>query len=109
MDKSPVYALNLFNVRDKQEYLTYVKRSAKEVTKYSGKVVAIGKFRESQAGDIEPRQVLILVEWESMQVFQDYLNDPELAELHAHRENGTSEYVWHIFDKLEDFRPILKQ
>lgn len=108
MSIGSVYALNLFNVKDKQEYLTYVRRSAREVTKYQGKVVAIGKFRESQAGDVEPRQVLILVEWESMQVFQDYLRDPELAELHSHRQNGTSEYVWHIFDKLEDFRPILK-
>jgi len=108
MNNSPVYVLFLFNVKDKQEYLTYVKRSAKEVTKYQGKVVALGKFRESLAGDIEPRQVFLVVEWESMLVFKDYLNDPELAELHSHRTNGTSECVWHIFDKLEDFRPILK-
>ena len=33
---------------------------------------------------------------------------PALADLHPHRVNGTSNYIWHIFDKLEDLRPILK-
>lgn len=35
-------------------------------------------------------------------------NDPELADLHAHRENGTASYVWHLFDRLDDLRPLLK-
>ena len=28
-------------------------------------MLALGRFRESAAGDIAPRQVLVLVEWES--------------------------------------------
>ena len=35
-------------------------------------------------------------------------DDPKLVDLHPHRINGTSDYVWHLFDKLEDLRPILK-
>lgn len=27
----------------------------------------------------------------------------------AHRVNGTRNYIWHLFDKLEDLRPILKE
>ncbi len=105
----PVFALNLFNVSDRDEYLAYSRRSAREVAAHGGRVVALGKFREAVAGDIEPRSVLILVEWESRQAFDDYCNDPALADLHPHRENGTSEYVWHLFDTLEDLRPVLKQ
>jgi uncharacterized protein (DUF1330 family) len=104
----PVYALNLFDVSNKEEYLAYSRRSAKEVQAHGGRVVALGKFRESAAGTIEPRTILILVEWESKEAFDSYCDDPALADLHPHRIDGTSNYVWHLFDKLEDLRSILK-
>jgi len=104
----PVYALNLFNVSNKDEYLAYSRRSATEVKAHGGRVIALGKFREVAAGDIEPRCVLILVEWASRQAFDSYCNDPALADLHPHRVNGTDSYIWHLFDKLEDLKPILK-
>jgi uncharacterized protein (DUF1330 family) len=104
----PIYALNLFNVSDKGEYLAYSRRSAREVAAHRGRVVAIGKFREAAAGDLEPRSVLILVEWESKEAFDGYCNDPALADLHPHRVNGTEGYIWHLFDRIEDLRPVLK-
>jgi uncharacterized protein (DUF1330 family) len=104
----PVYALNLFNVADRTEYLAYSRRSAREVTAHGGRVVALGKFREAAVGDIEPRDVMILVEWSSPEAFESYRDDPALADLHPHRVNGTRQYIWHLFDKLEDLRSILK-
>jgi uncharacterized protein (DUF1330 family) len=74
-----VYALNLFDVADRDEYLAYSKRSVTEVARYGGSVVALGKF-----------------------------HDPALGDLHAHRENGTSACVWQLFDRLDDLRPLLK-
>ena len=106
--EQPVYALNLFNVSDKAEYLAYSKRSVSAVAEFGGRVVALGKYRETAAGDLSPRQVMIIVEWKSKQAFDNYCNAPELADLHPHRVNGTSEYIWQLFDKLEDLRPILK-
>lgn len=105
---SPVYALNLFNVANRDEYIAYSRRSAKEVQAHGGRVVALGKFREAAAGEIAPRQVMIVVEWESREAFEGYRSDPTLADLHPHRVNGTKDYIWHLFDKLEDLRPILK-
>ncbi|MDN7123464.1 DUF1330 domain-containing protein [Pseudidiomarina sp. 1APP75-32.1] len=104
----PVYALNLFDIANKDEYLAYARRSAKEVEAHGGKVISLGKFREAAQGDITPRTVLILVEWESKEAFESYCDDPALADLHPHRENGTSNYIWHLFDKLDDLRPLLK-
>ena len=104
----PVYALNLFDVSNKEEYLAYSRRSTKEVQAHGGRVVALGKFRESATGDIQPRSVLIVVEWESREAFESYRNDPALRDLHPHRIDGTSNYIWHLFDKLTDLRPILK-
>jgi len=86
----------------------YVRRSAREVLAHGGKVIAIGKFREAEVGDISPRQVLILVEWQSHEALQNSINDPSLVDLHPHRINGTSDYVWHFYEKLEDSRRILK-
>jgi uncharacterized protein (DUF1330 family) len=103
-----VYALNLFDVADRAEYLAYSRRSAREVARHGGRVVALGQFRESVTGDIAPRQVLILVEWDSKAAFDSYREDPDLADLHPHRENGSSAYVWHLFDRLDDLRPLLK-
>lgn len=105
---NPVYALNLFNVSDKNEYLAYSRRSAQEVKSHGGRVIALGKYRESVVGDMAPRSVLILVEWASMEAFESYCNDPAIADLHRHRVDGTESYVWHLYDKLEDLRPILK-
>jgi uncharacterized protein (DUF1330 family) len=104
----PVYALNLFDISNRDEYLAYSKRSAKEVQRHGGRVVALGKFREAATGEITPRTVMILVEWDSKAAFDGYRDDPALADLHPHRENGTSAYIWHLFDKLADLRPLLK-
>ncbi len=104
----PVYALNLFDVTDRDEYLAYSRRSSTEVEAHGGRVIALGGFRSAMAGTIEPRQVMVLVEWNSRAAFDSYLADPALADLHPHRERGTSSYVWHLFERLEDLRPILR-
>ncbi|MDX9871095.1 MAG: DUF1330 domain-containing protein [Clostridia bacterium] len=104
MAGSPVYAFNFFNVTDKNEYLTYVKNSATEVARHNGKVIAVAKFREAIAGDGEPRQIFVLVEWATNEDFENYRNDPTLTELHSHRLKGTSDYLWYTLDKLENFR-----
>lgn len=103
-----VYALNLFDITNREEYLAYARRSVTEVAAHGGRVVALGKYRENVAGDLAPRQVLILVEWESREAFEGYCSDPRLDDLHAHRENGTGAYIWQLFDCLDDLRPLLK-
>jgi uncharacterized protein (DUF1330 family) len=107
-DNGPVYALNWFDIADRDEYLAYSRRSAAEVEHHGGRVVALGRFTEALEGDVEPRQVLILVEWKSRAHFDAYRQDPALVDLHPHREAGGGNYVWHLFDKLEDLRPLLK-
>ena len=106
-DEGPVYALNLFDLADNDEYLAYSRRSAREVAAHGGRVVALGRFRESVTGDMTPRQVMVLVEWESRAAFDSYRDDPALADLHPHREDGTSAYVWQLFDRLDDRRGLL--
>jgi uncharacterized protein (DUF1330 family) len=105
---SRVYALNLFDVSNREEYLAYARKSAKEVQAHGGRVLALGRFQASLVGTMAPRQVLILVEWESREAFDSYCNDPALSDLHSHRVNGTANYIWHLFERLDDLRPVLK-
>jgi uncharacterized protein (DUF1330 family) len=58
----PVYALNLFDVSKKEEYLAYSRRSAGEVQAHGGRVVAFGRLREAATGSraalgTDPRRV----------------------------------------------------
>lgn len=69
-----VYALNLFEIANRAEYLAYSRRSPKEVARFGGKVVALGKFREAVTGDVQPRTVMIVVEWPSKEAFDGYRN-----------------------------------
>lgn len=103
-----IYALNLFNVKDKSEYLAYAKGAEKAIAKYGGKVVALGDLSSTPVGDIAPRRVMMLVEWENKAGIKGYINDPELADLHPHRDKGLDDFVWHLFERIEDLKPILK-
>lgn len=104
----PVYALNLFDLADNDDYREYSKRSLSAVRKYGGSVPALGKLvGAAEGGDTEPRQAMVLVEWPSREAFDSFLADPENEDLHPLRENGTQRYLWWLYDKLEDLRPLL--
>ena len=107
-EDTKVYALNLFDIADREEYLAYSRRSAARSPGTEGACwLWAGSGRARRATSL-PRQVLILVEWESRAAFESYRQDPALADLHPHRERGTSAYVWHLFDRLDDLRPLLR-
>ena len=109
---APVYALNLFDLADNDDYRAYSRRSVDAVGKHGGRVVALGRFAEDgpvSVGDTEPRQVMVLVEWPSAEAFQAFLDDPSHTDLHPLRENGTERYLWWAYDKLEDLRPVLRR
>jgi uncharacterized protein (DUF1330 family) len=102
----PLYALNLFDLAENDLYHRYSRRSPEAVAKHGGRVVALGWLEDDLAGDAEPRSVMVLVEWPSREVFQAFLDDPELEDLHPLREEGTRNYLWWTYERLEDLRPI---
>jgi uncharacterized protein (DUF1330 family) len=106
----PVYALNLFDLADNDEYRAYSRRSRDAVGKHGGSVVALGRLTGAVHSDgVEPRQVMIVVEWPSQEAFDAFQADPDLADLHPLRENGTDNYLWWSFEKLSDLRPLFER
>lgn len=104
------YALNLFDLADNDLYRRYSKRSVEAVQKHGGSVVALGGLDGAWEEDlqVEPRRVMVLVEWPSKQAFQGFIDDPENEDLHPLREDGTRNYLWWTYEKLEDLRPLFK-
>jgi uncharacterized protein (DUF1330 family) len=105
---APVYALNLFDLAPNDDYRAYSRRSRDAVERQGGSVIALGRLREGDAhlGDTPPRKVMILVEWPSRDAFDAFLRDPQNADLHPLRENGTERYLWWLYDRLDDLRPL---
>ncbi len=104
------YALNLFDLAENDSYLRYSRRSPEAVTKHGGKVVALGLLDEdfSDEPKVEPRRAMILVEWPSRVAFRSFLEDPDLADLHPLREDGTRNYLWWTYQGLDDLRPLFR-
>ena len=105
-----LYALNLFDLADNDQYRRYSRRSPEAVAKHGGKVVALGRLDgavETESG-VEPRAVMVLVEWPSREAFDAYLEDPEHKDLHPLREDGTRHYLWWTYERLEDLRPLFQ-
>ena len=103
-----VYALNLFDLAPNDDYRAYSRRSRAAVGAHGGRVVALGRLRDGDrhVGDTPPRQVMILVEWPSREAFEAFVDDPAHADLHPLREAGTERYLWWLYDRLEDLRPL---
>ena len=102
------YALNLFDLADNDLYRRYSRRSVAAVGKHGGEVVALGRLDgvvETEPG-VEPRTVMVLVEWPSREAFRAFLEDPDHQDLHQLREDGTRKYLWWTYERLEDLRPL---
>ncbi len=103
-----LYALNLFDLADNDLYRRYSRRSVGAVGKHGGRVVALGRLEDAVEGDpsVEPRTAMVLVEWPSREAFDAFLGDLEHQDLHPLREDGTRNYLWWTYDRLEDLRPL---
>ena len=107
-----LYALNLFDLADNDDYRAYSRRSVDAVGKHGGKVVALGRLAEGAPvvqGDTPPRQAMVLVEWPSREAFDAFLTDPEHEDLHPLRESGTRNYLWWAYERLDDLRPLFQR
>lgn len=104
----PLYALNLFDLADNDLYRQYSRRSVEAVGKHGGLVVALGELDRAVEGDanVEPRKVMVLVEWPSREAFDAFLEDPDHEDLHPLREDGTRNYLWWTYERLENLRPL---
>lgn len=102
-----VYALNLFNLADNGDYRQYLKVAVPLVDRYGGRVREIGLLSDAATSEGgQPRRVMALVEWPSAEAFEAFKADDDHGPAHALRASGTTDYLWWVYDKLTDFRPL---
>jgi len=94
-----VYALNLFNFvpGNEDRYREYSVKAGKIIYALGGRVIAAGRAPvRHMRGEVERRQ-MIVVEFPSEAVFQRFLDEAQRHDLHALREEATTDYVWTLF------------
>ena len=95
-----VFALNVFNLKPELEndYREYSVKAGKIIYGKGGRVVAAGwKPLRNIHGDVERRH-MIVVQFPSEEVFQEFLDEADQQNIHHLRENSTSEYIWTLYE-----------
>ena len=95
-----VFALNIFNLVASKEnfYREYSVKAAKIIYSKGGRVVssACNPIRKLK-GETE-RKYMIVVEFPSVEVFQDFLDEAEEQNIHYLREKSTQDYIWTLYE-----------
>ena len=94
-----IYALNLFNLKPGKEndYRDYSVKAGRIIFGLGGKVVSAGTgpLREMHGDTI--RRQLIVVEFPSLEVFEQFIDEAESQNIHHLRENSTTDYIWTLY------------
>jgi uncharacterized protein (DUF1330 family) len=95
-----IYALNVFNLIPGREddYRDYSAKAGRIIFGLGGRVVSAGSgpLREMH-GDITRRQ-MIVVEFPSIEVFEQFIDEAETQNIHPLREDSTSDYIWTLYE-----------
>ncbi len=94
-----VFALNVFNlITDKEDdYKKYSVKAGKIIYSLGGRVVSSGWSPVRNIhGDIE-RKYMIVVQFPSEKVFQNFLDEASIQNIHELRENSTRDYIWILY------------
>ena len=95
-----VYALNVFNLVSSREnlYREYSVKAGKIIYSKGGKVIssACNPIRKLK-GDID-RRYMIVVEFPSKEIFQEFLEEAENQNIHRLRESATKDYIWTLYE-----------
>ena len=98
-----VYALNVFNFIDgkKDDYREYSIKAGKIIYGKGGRVVSSGWNPIRKLHGNKTRKYMIVVEFPSKQIFQDFLDEAETQNIHLLRENSTTDYIWTLYESWD--------
>ena len=95
-----VYALNVFNFANGKEddYREYSIKAGNIIYGKGGRVVSSGWNPIRKLHGDKTRKYMIVVEFPSEQIFQDFLDEAETQNIHLLRENSTTDYIWTLYE-----------
>jgi uncharacterized protein (DUF1330 family) len=94
-----IYALNLFNLIPGKEddYRDYSVRAGKIIYRLGGKVVSAGEGPLREMHGDRTRRQMIVVEFPSLEIFEQFIDEAETQNIHPLRENSTQDYIWTLY------------
>ncbi len=94
-----LYALNVFNLRPGREddYREYNLRAGRIIYSLGGRVIAAGRDPVRELHGDAARRYLIVVEFPSEEVFQQFLDRAEQDDIHRLRETAATDYIWTLY------------
>lgn len=98
-----LYALNVFNLVPGREddYREYNLKAGRIIYGLGGRVVAAGRDPVRELHGDAPRRYLIVVEFPSEEVFQQFLDQAERDDIHRLREGGCTDYIWTLYQSWD--------
>lgn len=95
-----IYALNLFNLIPGREddYRDYSVRAGKIIRRLGGKVVSAGSGPLRELHGDRTRRQLIVVEFPSIEIFEQFIDVAETENIHPLREKSTADYIWTLYE-----------
>lgn len=94
-----IYAVNLFDILSGEEshYRDYSIQAGRIIYGLGGRVLVAGHRPEILSGDVN-RKFVIVVEFPSREVFQEFYAAGLKQGIHSLRESTTANYVWQLFE-----------
>jgi uncharacterized protein (DUF1330 family) len=95
-----IYALNVFNLIPGREsrYRDYSVKAGRIIYGLGGKVVSAGTGTLRQMHGETTRRQMIVVEFPSLEVFEQFIDEAETQNIHSLREDSTSDYIWTLYE-----------
>jgi uncharacterized protein (DUF1330 family) len=95
-----IYALNVFNLKPGKEddYRDYSVRAGKIIYGLGGKVISAGSGPLRELHGDRTRRQMIVVEFPSIAVFEQFIDEAETQNIHPLREESTMDYIWTLYE-----------
>ena len=90
------------------DYRDYSVKAGKIIYGKGGRVVSAGWSPIRELRGDTTRRHMIVVEFPSEQVFQEFLDEAEKDDIHRLREGSTTDYIWTLYEPW-DMREWVKQ
>ena len=83
------------------DYREYSIKAGKIIYGKGGRVVSSGWNPIRKLHGDKTRKYMIVVEFPSEQIFQDFLDEAETQNIHLLRENSTTDYIWTLYESWD--------
>jgi uncharacterized protein (DUF1330 family) len=89
----PAYMISQVTVTDKTKFDSYIAKTRGVASKFGGKPIAIGSQPKMLNGDADGHQMVFVIQFDSMDVLNEWHHSEEYQALIPLREEGSDQHM----------------